>query len=67
MLLENSGRLVSAALGAALLVGISASPHSVTLLRWARRMAYSMDASWIAVYVESPKRLPAGSPGQGRG
>ncbi len=44
--------------GQRLLVGISASPHSVTLLRWARRMAYSMDASWIAVYVESPKPIP---------
>lgn len=35
-----------------ILLGISPSPHSVTLIRWARRMAYTMDASWIGVYVE---------------
>jgi two-component system sensor histidine kinase KdpD len=38
--------------GQRLLVALSASPHSVSLIRWARRMAYTMDASWMAVYVE---------------
>jgi two-component system sensor histidine kinase KdpD len=42
--------------GQRLLVGISSSPHTVSLIRWARRMAYSMDASWIAVYVESSRQ-----------
>jgi two-component system, OmpR family, sensor histidine kinase KdpD len=40
-----------------LLVGISSSPHSVSLIRWARRMAYTMDATWIAVYVETSRAL----------
>ncbi len=43
--------------GMRLLVGISASPHSVSLIRWARRMAYTMDATWIAVYVETAGTL----------
>jgi two-component system, OmpR family, sensor histidine kinase KdpD len=38
--------------GQRLLVGISPSPQSASLIRWARRMSYTMDASWIAVYVE---------------
>ena len=38
--------------GQRLLVGISPSPNTVKLIRWARRTAYTMDASWIAVYVE---------------
>ncbi len=44
--------------GVRLLVGISASPHSVSLIRWARRMAYTMDATWIALYVETARVLP---------
>jgi two-component system sensor histidine kinase KdpD len=40
-----------------LVVGISTSPKSVTVIRWARRMAYAMDASWIAVHVERTKPL----------
>lgn len=40
-----------------LLVGISAKTESISLIRWARRMAYTMDASWIVVYVESSKSL----------
>jgi len=43
--------------GVRLLVGISSSPHSVSLIRWARRMAYTMDATWIAVYVEAARAL----------
>lgn len=43
--------------GVRLLVGISASPNSVSLIRWARRMAYTMDATWIAVYVETARTL----------
>jgi len=39
--------------GQRLLVGISGSPHSVHLIRWARRMAFTQDASWVAVHVES--------------
>jgi two-component system sensor histidine kinase KdpD len=43
--------------GQRLLVAISPSPSSVSLIRWARRMAYTMNASWIVVYVESSKPL----------
>ena len=38
--------------GQRLLVGISPSPNTVKLIRWARRTAYTMDATWVAVYVE---------------
>ena len=43
--------------GQRLLLGISSSPHSISLIRWARRMAYTMDATWIAVYVETSRSL----------
>jgi two-component system, OmpR family, sensor histidine kinase KdpD len=43
--------------GQRILVGISSSPYSVPLIRWARRLSYTMDASWIAVYVETSARL----------
>ncbi len=39
--------------GQRLLVGMSGSPHSMHLIRWARRMAFTQDASWVAVHVES--------------
>jgi two-component system sensor histidine kinase KdpD len=45
--------------GQRLLVAISPSPHTVALIRWARRMAYTMDATWIAVYVETNRALSA--------
>jgi two-component system sensor histidine kinase KdpD len=41
-----------------MLVGISPSPHGADLLRWARNMASSLNATWVAVYVESSKPLP---------
>jgi two-component system sensor histidine kinase KdpD len=50
--------------GSRLLVGISASPHSISLIRWARRMAYTMDATWIALYVETSRMLPEAARGQ---
>ena len=43
--------------GQRLLVGISPSPNTVKLIRWARRTAYTMDASWAAVYVERSRAL----------
>lgn len=43
--------------GQRLLVGISPSPNTVKLIRWARRTAYTMDASWVAVYVERSHAL----------
>jgi two-component system sensor histidine kinase KdpD len=40
-----------------LLVAVSASPFSEPLVRWTRRMAYAMDASWIALNVQTLKPL----------
>jgi two-component system sensor histidine kinase KdpD len=37
--------------GARLIVGISDSPHSLSVIRWARRQAYAMDAWCLAFYV----------------
>jgi len=40
-----------------ILIGIGPSPNSADLVRWARRIAYTMEASWIAVNVETPRIL----------
>lgn len=40
-----------------ILIGISSSPNSIDLVRWGRRIAYTMEASWIAVNVETPEAL----------
>jgi two-component system, OmpR family, sensor histidine kinase KdpD len=40
--------------GQRLLVGVSGSPHSLHLIRWARRMAFAQDASWVVLHVELP-------------
>jgi two-component system sensor histidine kinase KdpD len=43
--------------GQRLLVGISHSPLSAPLIRWARRMAYTMNASLVTVTVETSRQL----------
>ncbi|HUL43610.1 MAG TPA: sensor histidine kinase KdpD [Bacteroidota bacterium] len=43
--------------GQRLIMGISPSPTSVRLIRWVRRMAFTMQASWVAVYVERSVQL----------
>ncbi|HLH53147.1 MAG TPA: sensor histidine kinase KdpD [Verrucomicrobiae bacterium] len=43
--------------GQRLLVGLSSSPTSASLLRWARRLASELQAPWLAVYVELPRPL----------
>ncbi len=43
--------------GQRLLIGIGPSPQAVHLIRWARRMAFTMQASWVAVNVETPAFL----------
>jgi len=43
--------------GERILVGVSPSPASARLVRAARRMAGSLHAQWIAVYVETPASL----------
>ncbi|MBI5470939.1 MAG: sensor histidine kinase KdpD [Ignavibacteriae bacterium] len=46
--------------GQRLLVAISSSPNSISLIRWARRAAYAMDATWVAAYVEASRALSKG-------
>ena len=43
--------------GQRLLVGLSSSPTSASLLRWARRFASELQSPWLAVYVELPSAL----------
>jgi two-component system, OmpR family, sensor histidine kinase KdpD len=43
--------------GHRILIGISPSPSSVQLIRWARKVSYSLEASLVAVNVETSKRL----------
>ena len=40
-----------------LMVAVSPSPLSERLIRWTRRMAYNLEATWLAVYVESPRLM----------
>lgn len=40
-----------------LLVAISHSPHSQKLIRITRRLAFNLDAPWIAVHVDTGKEL----------
>jgi len=43
--------------GQRLMCAISPSPYSANLIRWTRRMSYSIEASWIAVYVETDRKI----------
>lgn len=43
--------------GMHLLVSIGPSPHSAKLLRWAKNLSYTMGATLLALYVESPRKL----------
>jgi two-component system sensor histidine kinase KdpD len=43
--------------GQRLIAAISPSPHSVSVIRWARRVSYTMDASWVVVYVDRSDKL----------
>ncbi len=40
-----------------LMVAVGPSPYSASLISWTRRLAYSLEAQWIAVYVETNKKL----------
>ena len=44
--------------GERLLVAVGPSPFSTRLIRWTRRMAYALDAPWLAVSVETGETLP---------
>ncbi len=43
--------------GQRLMCAIGPSPYSSNLIRWTRRLAYSMESSWIAVYVETDQKI----------
>jgi len=43
--------------GERLMVAVSPSPLSEQLVRWTRRMAYSLEAPWLAVYVDTSRSL----------
>jgi two-component system sensor histidine kinase KdpD len=43
--------------GERLMVALGASPMAERLVRWTRRMAYNLDASWLAVNVETSQPL----------
>jgi two-component system sensor histidine kinase KdpD len=45
--------------GDRLLVAVSASPYSERLIRYTRRLASSMEASWIVANIEGPRALTA--------
>jgi two-component system sensor histidine kinase KdpD len=45
--------------GERVLVCVSQSPFSAQLIRVARRMAEGLQAEWLAVNVEAPRRIPA--------
>ena len=43
--------------GERLLVAVSSSPFSEQAVRWTRRMAYNLEAPWLAVHVETAHKL----------
>lgn len=43
--------------GERLMVAVGPSPFSEKLIRWTRRMAYTMEAPWVAVNVETSRTL----------
>ncbi|GAB6275310.1 MAG: hypothetical protein STSR0004_21750 [Peptococcaceae bacterium] len=46
--------------GERVMVCVSPSPFSAQLIRIGRRMAERLQSEWLAVYVETPRRFPAG-------
>lgn len=41
--------------GERLMVAVGATPFSESLIRWTRRAAASLNAPWLAVYIETPE------------
>ncbi len=40
-----------------LMVAVGPSPYSAKLIRWTRRMAYNLGANWVAVCVDTGRKL----------
>jgi len=47
--------------GERLLVAVGPSPFSERLIRWTRRMAYNLEAPWMAVYIQTSQALSSES------
>lgn len=45
--------------GERLMVAVGPSPFSEQTVRWTRRMAYNLQAPWLAVYIETSRSLGA--------
>jgi two-component system sensor histidine kinase KdpD len=45
--------------GERLMVAVGPSPFSERLIRWTRRMAYNLEAPWLAVFIETSTPLNA--------
>ena len=43
--------------GQKFMVAVGASPYSAQLIRWTRRLAYSMEVPWIAVNVDKQQKM----------
>ena len=43
--------------GERLLVAVGPSPYSEQAVRWTRRMAYNLEAPWLAVHVETARKM----------
>ncbi len=54
---ESGGNRAIWRSGERLLVAVGPSPFSTRLVRWTRRMAYALDAPWLAVAVETGETL----------
>ena len=50
--------------GERLLVAVGPSPFSEQAVRWTRRMAYNLEAPWLAVHVETPRTLSSAEQAQ---
>jgi len=48
------------------MVCVSASPFSAQLIRFTRQMAANLKVDWLAIYVETPRRLPRSQEERGR-
>ncbi|MGL4651408.1 MAG: sensor protein KdpD, partial [Caldilineaceae bacterium] len=44
--------------GERLMVAVGPAPHTERLIRWTRRMAYNLEAPWLAVHIETTRALP---------
>ncbi len=50
--------------GERLLVAVGPSPFSEQAVRWTRRMAYNLEAPWLAVHVETSRKLSSAEQAQ---